>query len=915
MHLYKKILLLLLLTFSLRGVVLANTESLHITTKDNLQSDYITSIYRDPRGGVWIGNAEGVSLFDGERVRPVVLEDKSGNVAKVRVNRVVGDSLNLVMLATDIGLYTFDNKRNSFTLSYSSEKAILSLLREDDYILLGRSDGLVLLDKKHNKETLFLPQERVVNILRHPSGTIYILTTTSLYSIATLHGEVLPHIEELLETQGGIFSDMAIADQSIYISQERKDSHSLQRYDISSSQVKSLPNIENTIIRSLCFNEDKTELYCATDGDGVIVYNTQQQLVERRINTTTQSITSNSIKSVLLDPQGILWLGSYSNGVCFLQPAQSFISQVEGTSGYGARSMAIVSDSRYIIGSRDGLLYWRDGSVEYFKSAEYPVIKSDIILSICHYHEDLYLVGTFGGGVFLFDEKRGEPMPFDIDEELSRLLDYESIYGIEIIDDALYFFTLNGLFRYSSHEGLMQWNQSNSSLPSSLLYAYGYDPSREIFYLGSSEGIAIFDISKQEVRRVLLDGVSNDFRSNTISINSRGEIYMDRGYTELLKIDPNTFKVEIIDFALFEKSRVSGVIEQHDSESLWIATTNGLYNYNTTSGQSICVTQKSGLATTNICPNAMVQYGDHIFLGSEDGLFTFSLQLSPQNITVPQVAISQIKINGKKLAIEPLVAPQRESTNGEQPLYNIEIFRGDKIELELIEPLFRRAFSGRYAISIGDDNWYSSSGNAFELSSLNMSIGSHEIYIKVANDHRHEWSEPIYIGELRVRLKRGVVALIIIVVSLPLLYIFSWRTKRKMQLRKRQKGSRENVIAKRDIDTERSQQVIAVLRTNLESSGDYRNPKYKLKDLSDATGVPSSEISYLLNNYLKISFSDFVNEYRIEDVKKLLLEDDANYYILPILAERCGFNSKSSFYRVFKEKTGLTPMQYRKKHE
>ncbi len=345
---FRNLLLLLLLTISLRASSQTIGECLHITSEDNLQSDYITSIYRAPSGEVWIGSAEGVALFNGERVRPIALKDKEGNTAKVRVNRVVGDSLNSVILATDIGVYTLDKKRNSFTLSFSSDKATLCALRADDYTLIGRGDGLVMLNTKSGEESALLQEQRVLNILRHTSGTIYLLTTSTLYSITT-SGDV----ETLHSTQSDSFSDMVLGEQCIYISCDRKESHSLLCYNIATSQIVQLPNIESTIIRSLHYGENSGELFCATDGDGVIVYNTHERRVERRINTATQRVISNSIKSVLLDEQGILWLGSYSNGVYLLQPTQNLISQVDGISGYGARSMAIVSNSRYIIGSSE----------------------------------------------------------------------------------------------------------------------------------------------------------------------------------------------------------------------------------------------------------------------------------------------------------------------------------------------------------------------------------------------------------------------------------------------------------------------------------------------------------------------------------------------------------------------------------
>jgi AraC-like DNA-binding protein len=59
------------------------------------------------------------------------------------------------------------------------------------------------------------------------------------------------------------------------------------------------------------------------------------------------------------------------------------------------------------------------------------------------------------------------------------------------------------------------------------------------------------------------------------------------------------------------------------------------------------------------------------------------------------------------------------------------------------------------------------------------------------------------------------------------------------------------------------------------------------------------------------NFSDFVNLLRIEEAKSLLVRDGGKKNILDILLE-AGFNSKSSFNTIFKEKTGMSPSQYRR---
>lgn len=84
-----------------------------------------------------------------------------------------------------------------------------------------------------------------------------------------------------------------------------------------------------------------------------------------------------------------------------------------------------------------------------------------------------------------------------------------------------------------------------------------------------------------------------------------------------------------------------------------------------------------------------------------------------------------------------------------------------------------------------------------------------------------------------------------------------------------------------------------------------------LKTLSNRINIEPNLVSYVLNNKLNRSFYDFVNEYRIEEVKKKLKDPKYAHYKLVELAYESGFNSKATFNRVFKKLEGITPTVYR----
>ena len=68
-------------------------------------------------------------------------------------------------------------------------------------------------------------------------------------------------------------------------------------------------------------------------------------------------------------------------------------------------------------------------------------------------------------------------------------------------------------------------------------------------------------------------------------------------------------------------------------------------------------------------------------------------------------------------------------------------------------------------------------------------------------------------------------------------------------------------------------------------------------------------LSRFLNLHLRTSFRDLVNLYRVNQAKALLVHKPRESVLS--IAYASGFNSKASFNRVFKQRTGTTPSEYR----
>lgn len=96
----------------------------------------------------------------------------------------------------------------------------------------------------------------------------------------------------------------------------------------------------------------------------------------------------------------------------------------------------------------------------------------------------------------------------------------------------------------------------------------------------------------------------------------------------------------------------------------------------------------------------------------------------------------------------------------------------------------------------------------------------------------------------------------------------------------------------------------------IETHQPHLDETISLGKLASLLGITTHQLSELLNIHMSISFYDYLNHLRYEESVKLLQNTQQQYSITDI-AYRSGFNNRNSFYKIFKEKTGLTPTQFK----
>lgn len=90
----------------------------------------------------------------------------------------------------------------------------------------------------------------------------------------------------------------------------------------------------------------------------------------------------------------------------------------------------------------------------------------------------------------------------------------------------------------------------------------------------------------------------------------------------------------------------------------------------------------------------------------------------------------------------------------------------------------------------------------------------------------------------------------------------------------------------------------------------YLDPDLSLRVLAEELGVHHNTLTRLINKGSGKNFNDFINQFRIDEVKRKIVDPTNAHLTIEAVAYESGFNSKATFNRNFKKITGMTPREY-----
>lgn len=117
---------------------------------------------------------------------------------------------------------------------------------------------------------------------------------------------------------------------------------------------------------------------------------------------------------------------------------------------------------------------------------------------------------------------------------------------------------------------------------------------------------------------------------------------------------------------------------------------------------------------------------------------------------------------------------------------------------------------------------------------------------------------------------------------------------------------------KSTLTLERSDTYLQRLLDLMNTEKPYLDGDLTLQKLAKALAISPHHLSQTINEQLSQNFIDFINTYRIEEAKRMLLDPAKKHYSILAVSEEVGFNSKSAFNTAFKKHVKMTPSEFRK---
>lgn len=756
-----------------------------ISTQDGLSNNWVRCIYNDHKGYMWFGTSDGFCRWNGYEFK--TYRPKSGQnefIGDININSISNKNKDELWVCSDLGVYTYNYQGDSLTyFSGITQDAVLTLLNDfDGYTWFGSSNGLLRLKNGDNKSEKYVHDNNNKSSLCNNYVNVLFKDENSNLWIGTGKGLcILRAGTESFYIPAG--TDKTANIQSAYITSICEDNDhriwigtlrdGIYYTDLNNNQEFSFNKFKDAQVLSLMVDY-QNNLWIGNDleqGIDIIPlknfkgnYEKENSIHLKNIPANPKSISDNSICAIYEDRFNDIWVGTLTAGVNYFSKREKKFNIIDKNSSQNCAISnnhvnAIFDDTDYLwIGTEGGLdrIDKRTCSLKHYQSvsSDPATLGGNAVLSICKDAKGFLWIGTYSGGINLYNYKTDKFTRFLHDENKHGSISNNNVYSI--CSDAkgnLWIATLGGgLNRYNYESGTFEsfmHSDTDDSIISTNFLNCVFATSSGKLYVSTYTTLDEFDYTTGKFihYRYLANSTDKFTGKHIISIfeDSRKNIWVTTN-TGLKLFDESTHSFLSYSSRSIKENTIQAILEDSKG-NLWYSTTNGITKlidgiHLPKDPKSINFSSVDGLSGNEFIKRSAVKTNKGVmYFGSSNGITWFNPDSIQFNEVVPEVVFSEFLL---------LFTKGDEQTKYTSLLKNIDAI--GRIDLSYRHSNFKISFASlnflhpenncyQYKLEGYDENWIDA-GNQRSVAYTNIQPGKYTFYVKGSNNDGVWCKEP-----------------------------------------------------------------------------------------------------------------------------------------------------------------------------
>ena len=659
----------------------------NLSIRNGLSQNTVNAILQDRKGFMWLGTKDGLNRYDGLSFRKFKHDAANPrSIGNSFITSLYEDFNGNIWVGTDAGVYIYYPEKEAFE-EFDCQSLEKTRIERSVSMIAGDKQGRVWIAVE--AQGMFCYDTRQKLLRNYPlseissnikcftfdsGGTLWLgFYGDGLYyskdNLATVHPYGSPE-DGKREFEGGVITKIVQGNYNcLYIGSVKEG---VSELNLTSGQVRNLLAIdesgESIFCRDLLPYSDN-ELWIGTES-GIYIYNlrTAQFIHLRASLYDSYSLSDNAIYALYKDREEGLWIGSYFGGVDYYPRQYTYFAKyypkniANSLHGKRVREFCRADDGTLWIGTEDGGLNHFNPKTKEFHFFE-PSAGFTNIHGLCMDGSHLW-VGTFSKGLRVIDTRTGVVLRTYTEGHTPHSLNDNSIFSIcRTSAGEIYLGTLFGLLRYNRTQDSFD---CIPELKGKFVYDIKEDSYGNLWLATYANGAYCYDVSARRWKNYVFD--AEDERSlpydKVLSVfeDSYRQIWLTTqgGGFCLFHPDTETFTRYGLKDGL--PNDVVYQIVEDDDRFLWLTTNNGLVRFDPKTMEMKVFSTANGLPTNQFnYRSGFKDEAGNIYLGSINGFVAFDPRTFAENRQVPAVAITDFLLFNKEVSVGETDSPLKSS--------------------------------------------------------------------------------------------------------------------------------------------------------------------------------------------------------------------------------------------------------------